>query len=150
MIDNINEHSRPRLISFGQIDAAKYKQIALDSIFLKYISGTFAARCAALTRRFASEDAAYFPPGCDEALPVDELEDRDYYREVNVFWVPETTRSETLRSSAKQSLALFSSPPCSQTTVYSYLKCCASYFKGITNKRLLFPVVARGMERGGR
>lgn len=31
-----------------------------------------------------------------------ELEDRDYYREANVFWVPEAARSEAIRSAAKQ------------------------------------------------
>ena len=31
-----------------------------------------------------------------------ELEDRDYYREANVFWVPEAARWEALRAAAKQ------------------------------------------------
>jgi hypothetical protein len=31
-----------------------------------------------------------------------ELEDRDYYREVNVFWVPEAARWEAIRAAAKQ------------------------------------------------
>ena len=33
---------------------------------------------------------------------VEELEDRDYYKEVNVFWVPESARWEALRAAAKQ------------------------------------------------
>jgi hypothetical protein len=33
---------------------------------------------------------------------AEELEDRDYYKEVNVFWVPETARWEALRAAAKQ------------------------------------------------
>jgi type I restriction enzyme M protein len=33
---------------------------------------------------------------------ADELEDRDYYKEVNVFWVPEAARWEQLRAAAKQ------------------------------------------------
>ena len=32
-----------------------------------------------------------------------ELEDRDYYTEVNAFWVPESARWEALRNAAKQS-----------------------------------------------
>ena len=36
-----------------------------------------------------------------EAL-AEELEDRDYYKEANVFWVPESARWETLRAAAKQ------------------------------------------------
>ena len=33
---------------------------------------------------------------------AEELEDRDYYKEVNVFWVPEAARWESLRAQAKQ------------------------------------------------
>ena len=35
-------------------------------------------------------------------LLATELEDRDYYKEVNVFWVPESSRWEALRAAAKQ------------------------------------------------
>jgi type I restriction enzyme M protein len=66
------------------------------------ISDTFAARRAELTRRFADKSDEYFLHGGDDELLADELEDRDYYREVNVFWVPETARWESLRSAAKQ------------------------------------------------
>ncbi|MDW9243078.1 hsdM N-terminal domain protein [Burkholderia cepacia] len=38
----------------------------------------------------------------DEDLIASELEDRDYYREVNAFWVPEVARWENLRAQAKQ------------------------------------------------
>ena len=37
----------------ANMDAAEYKHIVLGLIFLKYISDTFAARRAELTRRFA-------------------------------------------------------------------------------------------------
>ncbi|MFL9965130.1 class I SAM-dependent DNA methyltransferase [Paraburkholderia sediminicola] len=86
----------------ANMDAAEYKHIVLGLIFLKYISDTFAARRAELTRRFADEGDEYFLHGGDDELLADELEDRDYYREVNVFWVPETARWESLRSAAKQ------------------------------------------------
>ncbi|OUL72174.1 type I restriction-modification system subunit M [Paraburkholderia hospita] len=86
----------------ANMDAAEYKHIVLGLIFLKYISDTFAARRAELTRRFADEGDEYFLRDCDDELLADELEDRDYYREVNVFWVPETARWESLRSAAKQ------------------------------------------------
>jgi type I restriction enzyme M protein len=86
----------------ANMDAAEYKHIVLGLIFLKYISDTFAARRAELTRRFADEGDEYFLQDCDDELLADELEDRDYYREVNVFWVPETARWESLRSAAKQ------------------------------------------------
>lgn len=74
----------------------------LGLIFLKYISDTFAARRADLARRFADENDEYFLHDCDDELLAEELEDRDYYKEVNVFWVPESARWENLRSAAKQ------------------------------------------------
>ncbi|BFG77827.1 class I SAM-dependent DNA methyltransferase [Paraburkholderia terrae] len=86
----------------ANMDAAEYKHIVLGLIFLKYISDTFAARRAELTSRFADESDEYFLQECDDELLAGELEDRDYYREVNVFWVPETARWESLRGAAKQ------------------------------------------------
>lgn len=38
----------------------------------------------------------------DPADRVDVLEERDYYRLANVFWVPSAARWETLRDQAKQ------------------------------------------------
>jgi hypothetical protein len=71
------------------MDAAEYKHLVLSLIFVKYISDTFQAKYADLTRRLADPDDEYF---YGDAAPEDiaaELEDRDYYREANVFWVPE-------------------------------------------------------------
>ena len=86
----------------ANMDAAEYKHIVLGLIFLKYISDTFAARRAELTRRFADEnDEYYFADATPEELEA-ELEDRDYYREVNAFWVHEDARWEALRAMAKQ------------------------------------------------
>ncbi|MCK2071956.1 type I restriction-modification system subunit M [Aeromonas caviae] len=86
----------------ANMDAAEYKHIVLGLIFLKYISDSFAARRAELTRRFADESDEYFLYDCDDELLAEELEDRDYYREVNAFWVPEGARWEGLRAHAKQ------------------------------------------------
>ena len=86
----------------ANMDAAEYKHLVLGLIFVKYISDTFAARRAELIVRMTNPADEYFyhdaQPGDIEA----ELEDRDYYREVNVFWVPESARWEALRSAAKQ------------------------------------------------
>ena len=84
----------------ANMDAAEYKHLVLGLIFVKYISDTFAARRAELGRRFADPADDYFLD--DAALFADELEDRDYYKEVNVFWVPESARWEALRAAAKQ------------------------------------------------
>jgi type I restriction enzyme M protein len=86
----------------ANMDAAEYKHIVLGLIFLKYISDTFAARRAELTRRFADVNDDYYLPDADEQLLAEELEDRDYYREVNAFWVHEAARWEALRAMAKQ------------------------------------------------
>ena len=84
----------------ANMDAAEYKHLVLGLIFVKYISDTFAARRAELGRRFADPKDDYYLD--DAALFADELEDRDYYKEVNVFWVPESARWEALRAAAKQ------------------------------------------------
>ncbi|WP_374327239.1 type I restriction-modification system subunit M [Azonexus sp.] len=86
----------------ANMDAAEYKHLVLGLIFLKYVSDTFAARRAELSRRFADEADEYFLHDCDDELLAEELEDRDYYREVNVFWVPEAARWEAIRAAAKQ------------------------------------------------
>ena len=85
----------------ANMDAAEYKHLVLGLIFIKYISDTFAARRAELTRRFADTADEYFLD--DAELIASELEERDYYTAVNVFWVPESARWEALRAVAKQS-----------------------------------------------
>lgn len=87
----------------ANMDAAEYKHLVLGLIFVKYISDTFQSRREELTRRFADPKDDYFLHDADAALLAEELEDRDYYREVNVFWVPEAARWESLRANAKQS-----------------------------------------------
>jgi type I restriction enzyme M protein len=84
----------------ANMDAAEYKHLVLGLIFVKYVSDTFAARRAELERKFADLDDEYFLDD-PELIPA-ELEDRDYYKEVNVFWVPEEARWEALRAAAKQ------------------------------------------------
>ena len=86
----------------ANMDAAEYKHLVLGLIFVKYISDTFQAKRVELTARFTDPADEYFlDESTPEALEA-ELEDRDYYREVNVFWVPEAARWEALRSAAKQ------------------------------------------------
>ena len=86
----------------ANMDAAEYKHIVLGLIFLKYISDSFAARRAELTARFQNPDDEYYLWDSDDELLAAELEDRDYYREVNAFWVPEPARWDALRAAAKQ------------------------------------------------
>lgn len=86
----------------ANMDAAEYKHIVLGLIFVKYISDTFQTRRAELTHKFTDASDDYFLEGADADSINTELEDRDYYREVNVFWVPEAARWESLRAQAKQ------------------------------------------------
>ncbi|MEE4666617.1 class I SAM-dependent DNA methyltransferase [Pseudomonas alliivorans] len=86
----------------ANMDAAEYKHIVLGLIFLKYISDSFAGRRAELVRRFADANDDYYLDSEDAELLVQELEERDYYKEVNVFWVPEVARWESIRAAAKQ------------------------------------------------
>lgn len=87
----------------ANMDAAEYKHLVLGLIFIKYISDTFAAHRDELTRRFADEADDYHLPDADTQIIAEELEDRDYYKAANVFWVPSEARWEALRAAAKQS-----------------------------------------------
>ena len=86
----------------ANMDAAEYKHLVLGLIFVKYISDTFQAKRTELTARFANPADEYFLDGGTPADLAAELEDRDYYREANVFRVPEAARWEALRAAAKQ------------------------------------------------
>lgn len=84
----------------ANMDAAEYKHLVLGLIFVKYISDTFAARRAELTARLANPaDEYYFGEASPEELAA-ELEDRDYYKEVNAFWVPEAGFGSSASSDA--------------------------------------------------
>jgi type I restriction enzyme M protein len=86
----------------ANMDAAEYKHLVLGLIFVKFISDTFAARRAELRPRLLDPADDYFYGQASAEDIEAELEDRDYYREVNVFWVPEPARWEALRAAAKQ------------------------------------------------
>ncbi|OTF04342.1 SAM-dependent methyltransferase, partial [Pseudomonas aeruginosa] len=59
-------------------------------------------RRAELERKLTDENDDYYLGDDDPEVLNAELEDRDYYREVNVFWVPEVARWESIRAAAKQ------------------------------------------------
>jgi type I restriction enzyme M protein len=92
----------------SNLDAAVYKHAVLGLIFLKYVSDSFAQRQAeigAMVNDPASDcyldPAGYDTPADHEAAVRAEQEERDYYTEKNVFWVPPLARWKTLQSSAK-------------------------------------------------
>jgi type I restriction enzyme M protein len=85
----------------SNLDAANYKHIVLGLIFLKYVSDAFEERQHQLIELFKtdSEDNIYYLPredfDSDEAYQAalqDELEQLDYYKEQNIFWVPKMAR----------------------------------------------------------
>src|SRR6185312_9415786 len=84
----------------AQMDAAEYKHLVLGLIFLKYVSDAFDERRAEVAREVADPANDLYLP--DEADREGVLEDRDYYKSANVFWVPQSARWETLRNQAKQ------------------------------------------------
>lgn len=93
----------------ANLDAANYKHVVLGLIFLKYVSDAFEERQAQLLELFTTEgdDNIYYMPPEDYSTDAyyqqclqDELEQLDYYREVNVFWVPKAARWSTLKEKA--------------------------------------------------
>lgn len=83
------------------MDAAEYKHLVLGLIFLKYVSDTFTARRAEIEARLQDPGAEFhFADASPEDLAA-ELEDRDYYKSANVFWLPEGARWEAIRAMAK-------------------------------------------------
>ena len=91
----------------ANLDAAVYKHAVLGLIFLKYVSDSFELRREKLQKEFANQKSNYYLDRKDyksdkayQTAIKKELEDRDYYTEKNVFWVPELARWETIKSNA--------------------------------------------------
>lgn len=85
----------------AQMDAAEYKHIVLGLIFRKYISDSCTAQQDKIREMVSDPNSDYFISE-DPSEYESELEERDYYAQDNVFWVPKESRWETLRAKAKQ------------------------------------------------
>ncbi len=92
----------------SSLDAAVYKHAVLGLIFLKYVSDAFTIRQNEIEKQLRDPKSEYFLDPADYKKPAeyeaaihDELEDRDYYVEKNVFWVPALARWKLLQDSAK-------------------------------------------------
>ncbi|MCP9916937.1 N-6 DNA methylase [Cyanobium sp. ATX 6F1] len=83
------------------MDAAEYKHLVLGLIFLKYISDTFVEQQQKVLVMVSDPESDNYV-GDDPAEQQASLEDRDYYTQENVFWVPADARWESLRAKAKQ------------------------------------------------
>jgi type I restriction enzyme M protein len=82
------------------LDAAEYKHIVLGLVFLKYVSDAFEDRREELTKAFSDPKSDRHKPDAKRLKAA--LDERDYYKEVNVFWVPETSRWSVIEENAKQ------------------------------------------------
>jgi type I restriction enzyme M protein len=92
------------------LDASQYKHVALGLVFLKYVSDAFKLRQDELIAQFKNPEHHYYLDpadfgGADSQAYQDELnnelEERDYYAEANVFWVPLASRWDFLQSKNK-------------------------------------------------
>ena len=91
----------------SNLDAAVYKHAVLGLIFLKYVSDSFDLRREELEAQFRDPESDYFLDrddyDSDEAYATaiaEEIEDRDYFTEKNVFWVPALARWENIKDNA--------------------------------------------------
>ncbi len=77
----------------GAMSAAEYKFPVLGLVFLKYVSDIFEAQREVIRARLADPDSDLFMPEDMRADAFAALsEDRDAYKQDNVFWIPEEAR----------------------------------------------------------
>jgi type I restriction enzyme M protein len=82
------------------LDAAEYKHIVLGLVFLKYVSDSFEERRLELENQFSDPKSDTFKK--DEKRRSAALDERDYYKAVNVFWVPRESRWSNIQENSKQ------------------------------------------------
>lgn len=92
----------------ANLDAAVYKHVVLGLIFLKYVSDAFELRQEQLRNQFEDREhpnyvdqSGYNDPMELEVAMRMELEERDYYVEENVFWVPGLARWNNIKTNAR-------------------------------------------------
>lgn len=85
------------------LDAAQYKHAVLGLIFVKYVSDAFKLRQDEIKADLANPDHEYYLDPADfsegelaEEIAI-ELEQRDFYTEKNVFWLPTESRWQFLQ-----------------------------------------------------
>ncbi|QWY76972.1 MAG: type I restriction-modification system subunit M N-terminal domain-containing protein [Ferrovum myxofaciens] len=73
----------------GAMSAAEYKFPVLGLVFLKYVSDIFDAQREVIHYRLAEPDSdLYMPKDMREDAFLVLSEDRDAYKQDNVFWIP--------------------------------------------------------------
>lgn len=87
----------------ASLDASQYKHAVLGLIFVKYVSDAFMLRQEEIKADLANPDHEYYLNPADfseEELAAEiaiELEQRDFYTEKNVFWLPTESRWQFLQ-----------------------------------------------------
>lgn len=83
----------------GSIDPSDYKHIVLGLLFLKYISDSFDFRRRRLSEKLADKtDKKYYL--ASETARRKLLEEKDFYKTKGIFYIPEKSRWDYLRSKA--------------------------------------------------
>ena len=87
----------------SSLDASQYKHAVLGLIFVKYVSDAFKLRQEEIKADLANPEHEYYLDPADfseeelaEEIAI-ELEQRDYYTEKNVFWLPIESRWQFLQ-----------------------------------------------------
>ncbi len=86
------------------LDAAVYKHVVLGLVFLKYVSDSFETRRQELIEAFKDPDNDYYLGEDADEFIEEELENRDYYTEKNVFWVPPAARWQYIQDNIRLSV----------------------------------------------
>ncbi len=83
----------------GNIDASEYKHVVLGLLFLKYVSDSFYQRRFQLEQWVSDQkNKKYYVPNEKNRKLI--IEDKDQYKSVGVFYIPENARWEYLRDRA--------------------------------------------------
>jgi len=86
------------------LDAAVYKHVVLGLVFLKYVSDAFEMRRQELLEAFRDPAHDYYLGEDADEFIEEELENRDYYTEKNVFWVPAAARWQYIQDNIRLSI----------------------------------------------
>jgi type I restriction enzyme M protein len=88
------------------LDASQYKHAVLGLIFVKYVSDAFSLRQQEIKAELTNPEHEYYldpqdftPEELAEEIAI-ELEQRDFYQEQNVFWLPPESRWSFLQDNA--------------------------------------------------
>lgn len=86
----------------GSVAAAQYKYPVLGLVFLKYVSDLFDAQAAVIRNRVAEPTSDYYIEDPETRTTAAEsfVDDKTFYDQDNVFWIPRTAHFSTLLAQA--------------------------------------------------